>query len=207
MILIQGCMGMVDHPAWQASWGRNTDRGPQPFWADIRTQMNLPRNKRVAQMFRCGKLWNLESRDHKRDWGRWGLVWLQLCPTWWSFWAAEQAVRGSCQAERFQQSERLMPGIVVVWADRLPGLEAEPGEEDEQASHLTESKRAGWGRLDLCLSIGQKEKPLPYSWSPTNQELSSSGVGEKKKVWVEAQNQKEATTLKRSKCLKRGKGS
>jgi len=36
-----------------------------------------------------------------------------------------------------------MPGIVVVWADRLSGLEAEPGEEDEQASHLTESKRAG----------------------------------------------------------------
>lgn len=205
MILIQGCMGMVDHPAWQASWGRNTDRGPQPFWADIRTQMNLPRNKRVAQTFRCGKLWNLEI-----TWGiEVGEGWCgcscaqldDLSEQLNRLWEEVARLRG------IQQSERLMPGIVVVWADRLPGLEAEPGEEDEQASHLTESKRAGWGRLDLCLSIGQKEKPLPYSWSPTNQEISSSGVGEKKKVWVEAQNQKEATTLKRSKCLKRGKGS
>lgn len=205
MILIQGCMGMVDHPAWQASWGRNTDRGPQPFWADIRTQMNLPRNKRVAQMFRCGKLWNLEiTKGIEVGEGWCGCSCAQLddlSEQLNRLWEEVARLRG------IQQSERLMPGIVVVWADRLPGLEAEPGEEDEQASHLTESKRAGWGRLDLCLSIGQKEKPLPYSWSPTNQELSSSGVGEKKKVWVEAQNQKEATTLKRSKCLKRDKGS
>lgn len=59
--------GIVQHPieinmviTCSKSHAATQMQGPQSFWADVCTQMDLPRSERVAQISGCGELQNVE---------------------------------------------------------------------------------------------------------------------------------------------------